>query len=158
ETCAPVAINTPDAWRFGTVGLPLPEVRVRIASDGEIQIHSRKVFKGYYKMPVETADVLSADGWLSTGDVGHADEKGFLHITDRKKDVIVTSGGKNVAPQKIEALAATEPVLESLVVFGDRRNYLTALVTLSETAPRGAAGRAAAEQAVERINARLASY
>jgi long-chain acyl-CoA synthetase len=129
ETCAPVAVNTPDDLRFGVVGRPLPEVIMKAAEDGEILIKSRKVFKAYYKMPEETAQVMQ-DGWFHTGDIGHIDSAGYLHITDRKKDLIVTSGGKNIAPQKIENIAKTQKLVSEFVVHGDRRNYLTALVTL----------------------------
>lgn len=132
ETCAPVAMNTPDRVRFGTVGRPLPEVSVKIAEDGEILIRSRKVFQGYYKAPEETAAVLDRDGWFHTGDIGLLDDEGFLHITDRKKDLIITSAGKNIAPQKIEALLKTHPLLSHVVVQGDGRNYLTALITLNQ--------------------------
>jgi long-chain acyl-CoA synthetase len=131
ETTAPVALNLPDDPRFGAVGRPLPEVQIKIGSDGEILIKSRKVFKGYYKMPKETEEAL-ADGWFHTGDIGHLDAEGFLHITDRKKDLIVTSGGKNIAPQKIENLAKSQKIFSQFVVHGDRRHYLTALVTLDQ--------------------------
>jgi long-chain acyl-CoA synthetase len=129
ETSAPVTLNLPDDIRFGTVGRPLPEVQVKIAEDGEILFNSRKVFKGYYKMPEESAAALD-HGWLRTGDIGHLDSDGFLHITDRKKDLIVTSGGKNVAPQKIENLAKAHKLISQFVVHGDRRHFLTALVSL----------------------------
>jgi long-chain acyl-CoA synthetase len=129
ETCAPVTIMTPEDIRFGTVGRPLPEVTIKIAEDGEILVKSRKVFKGYFKMPKETAEALDG-GWFHTGDIGHLDDDGFLHITDRKKDLIITSGGKNVAPQKIENLAKTQKYINQFIVHGDRRNYLSALVTL----------------------------
>jgi long-chain acyl-CoA synthetase len=131
ETCAPVAINTPENPVYGTVGRPLPEVLIRIAEDGEVLVKSRKVFLGYYKMDKETADVLH-DGWFHTGDIGHLDESGYLHITDRKKDLIVTSAGKNIAPQKIENLAKSLPYVNQFVVHGDKRNYLTALITLDK--------------------------
>jgi len=129
ETSAPVSLNSPGDTRFGTVGRPLPEVNLKIADDGEILVKSRKVFKGYYKMEKETAEVFT-DGWFHTGDIGHIDQDGFIHITDRKKDIIVTSGGKNVAPQKIENIAKTQKIISQFVVHGDRRHYLTALVTL----------------------------
>jgi long-chain acyl-CoA synthetase len=129
ETTAPVTLNLPDDPRFGVVGRPLPEVQIKVAEDGEILVNSRKVFKGYYKMPEETALALE-DGWFHTGDIGHLDEDGFLHITDRKKDLIITSGGKNVAPQKIENLAKSQKLISQFVAHGDRRNFLTALVTL----------------------------
>lgn len=131
ETSAPVALNTPDDPRFGVVGKPLTEVQIKIAEDGEILVKSRKVFKGYYKMPKETEEVLQG-GWFHTGDIGHLDADGFLHITDRKKDLIVTSGGKNVAPQKIENLAKSQTLFSQFVVHGDRRHFLTALVTLDK--------------------------
>ncbi len=131
ETCAPVTLNLPDDPRFGAVGRPLPEVSIKIAEDGEVLVKSRKVFKGYYKMEGETQTVM-ADGWFHTGDIGHLDADGFLHITDRKKDLIVTSGGKNIAPQKIENIAKTKSLINQFVVHGDRRNYLTALVVLEQ--------------------------
>jgi long-chain acyl-CoA synthetase len=131
ETTAPVTINLPDDPRFGIVGRPLPEVQIKIADDGEILVNSRKVFKGYYKMPKESEEALDA-GWFHTGDIGHLDEDGFLHITDRKKDLIVTSGGKNIAPQKIENLAKSQKLISQFVAHGDRRNFLTALVTLDK--------------------------
>jgi long-chain acyl-CoA synthetase len=129
ETCAPVAVNVPEEVRFGTVGKPLPEVTVKIAEDGEILIKSRKVFEGYYKMESETEKVLE-NGWFHTGDIGHLDSDGFLKITDRKKDLIVTSGGKNIAPQKIENIAKVQKLVSQFIVHGDQRNYLTALVCL----------------------------
>lgn len=129
ETCAPVAVNTPDDPRFGVVGRPLPEVTIKIAEDGEILVRSRKVFKGYYKQEEETAKTI-VNGWLHTGDIGFIDADGFLKITDRKKDIIVTSAGKNVAPQKIENIAKTYSLITQFVVHGDKRNYLTALLTL----------------------------
>jgi long-chain acyl-CoA synthetase len=129
ETCAPVSLNSPDAIQFGAVGRPLPEVSFRIADDGEVLVKSRKVFNRYFKMEKETAQVLS-DGWFTTGDIGYIDADGFLHITDRKKDLIVTSGGKNIAPQKIENIAKTQKWVSQFVVHGDRRHYLTAIMTL----------------------------
>ena len=131
ETCAPVTLNLPDDARFGVVGRPLPEVTIKIGEDGEILVKSRKVFKAYYKMPDETSQAIR-DGWLYTGDIGYIDSEGFLHITDRKKDLIVTSGGKNIAPQKIENIAKSQKFVSQFVVHGDRRHYLTALVTLDK--------------------------
>jgi long-chain acyl-CoA synthetase len=131
ETTAPVSLNLPDDPRFGVVGRPLPEVQIKIGEDGEVLIKSRKVFKGYYKMAKESEEALEGD-WFHTGDIGHLDADGFLHITDRKKDLIVTSGGKNVAPQKIENLAKSQTLFSQFVVHGDRRHYLTALVTLDK--------------------------
>ena len=130
ETCAPVTMNPPDAPHFGTVGRPLRDVSLRIADDGEILIRSAKVFAGYYGDERATREALT-DGWFHTGDVGHIDAQGYLHITDRKKDLIITSGGKNVAPQKIEHLALARKLLSHIVVHGDGRKFLTALVTLN---------------------------
>jgi long-chain acyl-CoA synthetase len=131
ETCAPVTLNTPAHCKYGTVGRPLPEVTLKIGEDGEILVKSRKVFLGYYKMPEETARTMEG-GWFHTGDVGRIDHQGFLKITDRIKDLIITSGGKNVAPQKIENLAKAHKIISQFVVHGDRRNYLTALATLDK--------------------------
>lgn len=129
ETCAPVTLNPPNRPLYGTVGKPLTDVSIRIEADGEVLIKSRKVFRGYYKMPEETAEALR-DGWFHTGDIGEIDDEGYLRITDRKKDLIVTSGGKNIPPQKVENLAKVHKMIQHFVVLGDRRNYLTALLTL----------------------------
>ena len=129
ETSGPVTVNTPGGVRVGSVGRPLPEVSLKLAPDGEILIKSRKVFQGYYKQPNETAAVLQ-EGWFQTGDIGRMDHDGFLRITDRKKDLIITSGGKNIAPQKIEGLAKAHKLITQFVVTGEGRNFLSALVTL----------------------------
>ena len=129
ETSSAVSLNIPGQVQFGTVGKPLSDVSFKIAEDGEILIQSRKVFKSYYKMPEETAQVLS-NGWFKTGDIGHIAPDGVLHVTDRKKDLIVTSAGKNIAPQKLENMAIAQKLFTQFVVHGDRRNYLTALITL----------------------------
>jgi long-chain acyl-CoA synthetase len=122
--------NRPDRNRFGTVGTPLPGAEILVAEDGEILVRSETVFQGYFKDPEATAAAFTKDGWLKTGDVGSLDGDGFLTITDRKKDIIVTAGGKNVAPQNIENdLKASRYVSQALVV-GDRRPYLAALITL----------------------------
>lgn len=132
ETTAAVTVNTPKHMKFGTIGLPLPEVALKIADDGEILVKSRKVFREYYKNPEATREVVDPDGWFHTGDIGLIDDEGFVKITDRKKDLIVTSGGKNVAPQKIENLAKLNKFISQFVVHGDRRHYLTALVVLEK--------------------------
>ncbi len=127
ECAAPATMNLPGAVRFGTVGRPLPGVQVKIAADGEVLVQGRNVFAGYFRMPEATAETLR-DGWLHTGDVGEFEPDGMLRITDRKKDLIVTSSGKNIAPQKIENLLVADPLISQAVVIGDERNYLTALI------------------------------
>ena len=129
ETTAPGSINFEGHNRPGTVGLPLPGVEIHIADDGEVLARGGSVFKGYWKMPEETAETL-VDGWLHTGDLGSLDEDGYLTITGRKKELIITSGGKNIAPAAIEGLFDTDPLISHLVVYGDNRKYLTALVSL----------------------------
>jgi long-chain acyl-CoA synthetase len=130
ECTTACATNVPDRYRFGTVGQPLPGFEIRIAEDGEIEVRSETVFQGYFKDPETTAQVLGADGWLKTGDIGEIDEDGFLRITDRKKDILVTAGGKNVAPQNIESDLKTSKYVSQALVVGDRRPYVAALITL----------------------------
>jgi long-chain acyl-CoA synthetase len=134
ETSAGSFINLPDSYRFGTVGHALPGTEAMIAdADGEVLLRGPGVMRGYHNLPEETAEVLRDDGWLHTGDIGEIDDDGFLRITDRKKDLIKTSGGKYVAPQLIEGrFKAVAPYVSQFVVHGDRRNYCTALVTIDE--------------------------
>jgi long-chain acyl-CoA synthetase len=132
ENCSFTNINRPDNYRFGVVGPPGKWVSQKIGEDGEVLFKGRNVMKEYYKMPQETADTFTKDGWLKTGDIGTIDEKNFLQITDRKKDLIITSGGKNIAPSKIEAVLATSIHLNQVCVVGEKRNYLTAVVTLND--------------------------
>jgi len=132
ETASSATVNEPDNFRIGTVGRPVEGAEIRLDDDGEILIRSDAVFAGYYKEPEATAAVLGDDGWFRSGDVGEIDDEGFLRITDRKKDLIITAGGKNISPQNLEnALKASRFVSQALVV-GDRRPYVTALVTLDE--------------------------
>ncbi|MCO5142712.1 MAG: long-chain fatty acid--CoA ligase [Oligoflexia bacterium] len=128
ETCAPVCVNLPNANKFGTVGKLFPEVLAKIAEDGEILLKTDKNFTSYYKNPEATAESLK-DNWFYTGDIGHLDEDGYLCITDRKKDLIKTAGGKFIAPQKIESLAKHESVISQIVVYGDQKPYAVALIT-----------------------------
>jgi long-chain acyl-CoA synthetase len=131
ESSAATHANLPGARKIGTVGRPLEGIEVRIAEDGEILMRGPWIMRGYRGLPEQTREALDAEGWLHTGDVGHADAEGFLTITDRKKDLIKTSGGKYVAPTEIEArLKALSPLLSQVVIHGDRRNYVTALLTL----------------------------
>ena len=130
ECTTACSVNVPDRYRFGSVGQPLPGFEIRIADDGEVEVRSETVFQGYYKDPEATAAVLGDDGWLKTGDIGEIDDDGFLHITDRKKDILVTAGGKNVAPQNIENDLKTSKYVSQALVLGDRRPYCSALLTL----------------------------
>jgi long-chain acyl-CoA synthetase len=133
ECTTAATTNTPERYRFGTVGPALPGFELRIADDGELLIRSETVFAGYYKEPEATAAVLGDDGWLRSGDVAEIDADGFVTITDRKKDIIVTAGGKNIAPQNLENdLKASKYVSQALVI-GDRRPYPTVLITLDPT-------------------------
>lgn len=127
ETAPILTVNPPDAPRAGTVGRPLPDVEIRIAADGEIMARGPNVMAGYYNKPEATADVLK-DGWFATGDIGSIDAAGYLTITDRKKDLLVTSGGKNVPPQPIENVLRRSPLVAEAIVLGDRRRYITALI------------------------------
>jgi long-chain acyl-CoA synthetase len=117
-----------DDVRIGTVGKAVPGVEIRIADDGEILTRSAGVFQGYFKDPESTRETVDADGWLHTGDVGTLDEDGFLTITDRKKDIIITAGGKNISPSEIENRLKTSPYVREAVVVGDRRKHLAALI------------------------------
>jgi long-chain acyl-CoA synthetase len=133
EGTGPTSINLPGKTKIGSVGAPLPGVEVKIAADGEILVRGRNVFTGYYKEPAATAEAL-VDGWLCSGDLGEFDERGLLSITGRKKDIIITAGGKNIAPKNIEGALKSTRLIAEAVVIGDRRKYLTALVTLDEEA------------------------
>jgi long-chain acyl-CoA synthetase len=136
ECTTAATVNRPVRFRFGTVGPALPGVELRIADDGEVLIRSDTVFAGYYRDETATEEALDADGWLHSGDVGELDEDGFLRITDRKKDILITSGGKNVAPQKLENELKTSPLVSQALVVGDRRPYVVALITLDPEVSR----------------------
>ena len=174
ESSSGCSVNRPSRYRFGTVGPPLPGVEVKIAGDGEILMRGDNVFAGYYKDPDATAEALDDEGWLHTGDVGELDD-GFLAITDRKKDIIVTAGGKNVAPQNVENELKASKYVSQVVAIGDRRPYLVALLTLDPAEvgtwaaarglelapadyPSSAEIRALVQGLVDDVNARRASY
>ena len=127
ETSPVIALASPSAWRLGTVGKIVPGVECRIAPDGEILTRGPHVMKGYFGKPKETAEAIDADGWFHTGDIGRIDEDGFLMITDRKKEILVNSNGKNVAPAPIEGFLKSHPFVSLPVLIGDRRKYLSCL-------------------------------
>jgi long-chain acyl-CoA synthetase len=141
ETVAPVSVNRPDDFKFGTVGRLIDGIEAMTAGDGELLLRGKGLFRGYHRDPEATALAIDPDGWFHTGDIAEIDAEGFIRITDRKKDIIVTAGGKNVAPQNIETLIRALPLIGHVLVHGDRRNYLTALITLDETEIRHFAAR-----------------
>jgi len=158
ECATGATFNLPDCHRFGTVGRALPGVEIAITDDGEILVRGENVFQGYFRDEDATREVLTPDGWLQTGDVGALDADGFLTITDRKKDIIVTAGGKNVSPQNIETAIETSRYVSQALVVGDRRPYLAALVCLDPDEAQKAArtdeeARALVQAIVDEVNA-----
>lgn len=176
ETSAASCVNRPDAAKIGSVGQPLPGTEVKIAEDGEVLIRGPGVMREYYNRPDATAEVKLDGGWFATGDIGVIDGDGFVKITDRKKDLIVTAGGKNVAPQNIEsAFKSANPLISQVMVHGDKRKYLVALVTLEPEAAkklgaekgvqggyeeicRSQAARDAVQATLDGVNSNLAKY
>jgi long-chain acyl-CoA synthetase len=152
EDTGPTSYNMPGRTRIGSVGAALPGIEVKIAEDGEILVRGPNVFMGYYKEPQATAEALR-DGWLCTGDLGALDKDGFLTITGRKKEIIITAGGKNIAPKNIEAALKASLLISEAIVIGDRKKFLSALITIDEAvaqklAPDVAAGQLAGSPAV----------
>lgn len=158
--CSPtLTLNRPGDYRFDSVGKPLPSVEVRLADDGEILARGPSVFAGYHKNPEATREAFTPDGWFQTGDIGRWTDDGFLRIVDRKKEILVTAGGKNVPPGNIERLFSAEPLLEHVIVYGDGHKYLVAGVWLAEDASEGDDARIELVQAaVDRANAQLARF
>ncbi|TVR26319.1 MAG: long-chain fatty acid--CoA ligase [Nitriliruptor sp.] len=130
ETTAPIAVSRPDALRIGLVGEPLPEVSIRIADDGEIEVRGDNVFAGYHENPEATEEVLDDDGWFSTGDLGELDEDGFLGIVGRKKDMVITAGGINVTPDVLEDRLTSHPLVSEAIILGDNQPFVGALIAL----------------------------
>ena len=157
ECTTAATVNHPARFRFGTVGPVLPSAEVRIADDGEVLIKSETLFAGYYKDEEATQEVMPGDGWLRSGDLGTLDEDGFLTITDRKKDILVTAGGKNVAPQNLENALKTHPVVSQALVVGDRRPYVAALITVAEGVDPDEA-RPEIERLVEQVNGEVSRF
>ena len=174
ETCAASTINTVREHKFGTIGRPLPGSEVRVADDGELLLHGPHIFPGYYRNPDATHAALDDDGWLLTGDLGAIDDDGYVRITGRKKDLIITSSGKNISPSNIEDHLRESRFVSQAVVFGDNRPYLVALLTIDPDEAAALAARAGApsadmatmaknprvraelQRAVDTVNARLA--
>ncbi len=170
--CSPtLTLNRPDSFRFDAVGKPFPSVQLKLAEDGEILARGPTVFSGYHKDPGATRDAFTDDGWFKTGDVGRFTDDGFLQIVDRKKDILVTSGGKNVPPANIELRFRDDPFIAHVVVFGEGQRFLVAGVWLNSAAvdaqldslgvaptARAAAARVLVQKRVDEVNGQLASY
>jgi long-chain acyl-CoA synthetase len=171
ESCPALTANRPDKWKMGTVGVPLRNVQIKIAEDGEICGKGPNVTSGYHNRADANAEAFDADGWFHTGDIGEFDADGFLRITDRKKDLLKTSGGKYVAPVKIEGLLKAKPMIGEAVVIGDNRKYCTALIVVDEDGLKAFAQRtgapadkngaqtiAALQASIDEVNRELASF
>jgi long-chain acyl-CoA synthetase len=157
ECTTAATVNRPSQFRFGTVGPALPGVDLRIADDGEVLIRTDTIFAGYFRDEQGTQEVLPGDGWLRSGDLGHLDEDGFLTITDRKKDILVTAGGKNVAPQNLENALKMHPLVSQALLVGDRRPFVAALITVVDTTTPDEA-RFEIERLVEDVNSDLSRF
>lgn len=167
ESSPTLTLNRPDDFRFDSVGKPLPSVELKLAEDGEILAKGPNIFGGYHKNPEATRETFTEDGWLKTGDIGRWSEDGFLQIIDRKKEILVTAGGKNIPPANIEMRFQDDPYIAHVVVYGDGKSYLTAAVWLHEDAVAQELGeskddasavQALVEQRVALVNEKLARY
>jgi long-chain acyl-CoA synthetase len=172
ESIAVTSVNLPGQNKLGTVGRPFPGVEVKIAEDGEILMRGRNIMRGYLGLPEATAEVIDREGFFHTGDIGELDADGYLKITDRKKDLIKTSGGKYIAPQALEgALKTASELISQVVVIGDRRKYVSVLVTVVEAeatkltgarsyaeAARSPLVRQKVQEAIDKVNATVPSY
>jgi long-chain acyl-CoA synthetase len=161
ETSPTLTMNTAKAFRFDTVGRPFPSIQVKLAEDGEILAKGPSVFGGYHKDEAATREAFTADGWFKTGDVGQFTEDGFLKIVDRKKDILVTAGGKNVPPANIEIRFRDDPLMQHVVVYGDAKKYLVAGVWANPDVARGLSKEelhAKVQASVDRVNKELASF
>jgi long-chain acyl-CoA synthetase len=157
ETSPTLTLNRPGDFRFDSVGKTLPSVELKLDHDGEILARGENVFGGYFKDPGATAAAFTEDGWFRTGDIGRWTDDGFLQIIDRKKDILVTAGGKNIPPANIEAKFTDDPVIERVVVYGDARPYLVAAVWVRPEVPLDERTRLVASR-LDEINAELARY
>jgi long-chain acyl-CoA synthetase len=142
ETTGSVTANTPSGFKLGTVGRPLPGVELRLGDDGEIQVRGPVVTPGYLHNPEATAALIDADGWLGTGDIGVVDDDGYYSVVDRKKEMIITSSGKNIAPSNIENLLKESPLVGHAYAAGDGKSYVVALLTLDPDVAPAVAARA----------------
>ena len=175
ETSPVVCANRIDKRKLGTVGTTIPAVEVKLAPDGELLVRGPVVMKGYYKMEKETKEVLEPDGWLHTGDIAEIDAEGFIRIVDRKKDILVTAGGKNIAPQPIENMLKTFPIVGDVCVVGDKKKFISALIVPNPEEAKKLLGNEferlspqefdkhpklnkAIQEAIDAVNARLARY
>ncbi|MEE8563269.1 MAG: AMP-binding protein, partial [Alphaproteobacteria bacterium] len=156
ESAPVISCNPPDKIKIATVGPPIAGLECRIAGDGEILVRGELVMQGYWNRPEATSEAVH-DGWLHTGDIGEFDDDGYLRITDRKKDIIVNSGGDNISPQRVEGFLTLEPEISQAMVFGDKRSHLVAVIVPEGAAAdgRSSAARELVAAAMERANAAL---
>jgi long-chain acyl-CoA synthetase len=156
-----ICLNPLDRPKPGSIGRVLPEIEIRLAQDGELQVRTPCIFKGYYRDEAATRSVLSEDGWFATGDIAEVDSEGYVYITGRKKEVIVSSSGKKVYPARIESLFKTEPIISQVLLIGDKQPYVTALVTLNTAqldSLNGTELAQAVQDVIARVNKQLADF